>query len=242
VCVCIALLVTWYSTYTRALTLQNFCQGMLQGKDLEIEALKLEIGSLRNAFRSRTSVPGGGGFVDPRTSALDSRTSALAPPGTHAGSTAAIKTQFSHRTSIGGAVHGEGGWGGVGGVGDMDGISVTENTTTEDDSLSFMSGVSATGWGGGAFGGGLDVGDSGSVTGEAVPHLRMQIDVLQKRVREQEAKAQRLMEMSTEQQQRAQHEFARYWNAKVSKETQYIGKRDLLILVGQRAQQEFARY
>jgi hypothetical protein len=38
----------------------------------------------------------------------------------------------------------------------------------------------------------------------------MQIDVLQKRVREQEAKGQRLMEMSTEQQQRAQQEFARY--------------------------------
>ncbi len=184
--------------------METFCQGMLRGKDLEIEALKLEIGSLRNAVRSRISA------LDPRTSALDSRTSALAPPGTHPSSTAAIKTQFSHRTSIGGAVHVEGGWGAGGGGGDMDGISVTENTTTEDDSLSFMSGVSATGWGGGAFVGGLDVGDSGSVTGEAVPHLRMQIDVLQKRVREQEAKGQRLMEMSTEQQQRAQQEFARY--------------------------------
>ena len=64
----------------------------------------------------------------------------------------------------------------------MDAMSVTENTTTEEDSLSFMSVMSATTWGGGMGGGEGDIGDSVSVTGGAVPHLRMQIDVLQAQI------------------------------------------------------------
>ena len=100
----------------------------------------------------------------------------------------APKTYFSHRMTAGDAPPE------MSLPSSLDGISITENTATEDDSLS-----AASAWmGGGAPGamaGDADW-DSVSVAGDSVPQMRLQIDILQKRVKEQDAKSQRLLHMS----------------------------------------------
>ena len=174
--------------------------GEVERKEREIDALKREVDVLRGAIRARAAASVdllGNGEPQPPAPLLPTNPAA-AGLGSGAGAAAAVsvslvapKTYFSQRMTAGDAPPE------MSLPSSLDGISITENTATEDDSLSAASawmggGTGLVGWG---VAGDVEW-DSVSVGGESVPQMRLQIEVLQKRVREQEAKSQRLLQMS----------------------------------------------
>jgi hypothetical protein len=167
----------------------------VKSKDVEISGLRRELDLLRSAVRARTVAKGNASLLEPQTCVP-------APPMAR-GAAQAPKTLFSHRTAAGIDTVVEP-WLGS----ELDGISITENTTTltctEDDALSSCASAAPLG---GAAGAEMDW-DSVSVTGESVPQMRRQIEVLQKRVRDLEAMVERERGRVCEKEREGEQEMA----------------------------------